>query len=88
MLLNFTSFIQNREKFKPAALVFCRRPVYYYGMSKRALKPDTRTDSRGAILEAGTRVILKKGYYQCGLAEILQEAGVPKGSFYYYFPSK
>ena len=57
-------------------------------MSERLPKPDCRTNTRRAILEAGTRTILKKGYYQCGLAEILNEADVPKGSFYYYFPSK
>jgi TetR/AcrR family transcriptional repressor of nem operon len=31
---------------------------------------------------------MTKGYSQCGLTEILTEAGVPKGSFYYYFQSK
>lgn len=40
------------------------------------------------ILEAGTRAVLRKGYEQSGLAEILKEANVPKGSFYYYFASK
>jgi TetR/AcrR family transcriptional repressor of nem operon len=57
-------------------------------MSKRLPTPDTRADTRKVILEAGTKSILKKGYHQCGLAEILEEAGVPKGSFYYYFASK
>jgi TetR/AcrR family transcriptional repressor of nem operon len=57
-------------------------------MSKQSFKTDARADTRKVILEAGTKSILKKGYHQCGLAEILEEAGVPKGSFYYYFPSK
>jgi TetR/AcrR family transcriptional repressor of nem operon len=30
----------------------------------------------------------RKGYTAVGLNEVLSEAGVPKGSFYYYFPSK
>jgi TetR/AcrR family transcriptional regulator, transcriptional repressor for nem operon len=53
-------------------------------MTKQALKKDTRD----AILEAGVKSVLEKGYHECGLAEILKEAGVPKGSFYYYFASK
>ncbi len=57
-------------------------------MTKQSLKRDSRTDTRHVILEAGIKSVLRKGYHECGLAEILQEAGVPKGSFYYYFPSK
>lgn len=34
------------------------------------------------------RVFLEKGYNHAGIEAILQEAGVPKGSFYYYFSSK
>jgi len=30
----------------------------------------------------------RKGYASVGLAEVLAEAGVPKGSFYHYFKSK
>jgi TetR/AcrR family transcriptional repressor of nem operon len=33
-------------------------------------------------------LILRNGYNHTGLNEILAEAGVPKGSFYYYFNSK
>jgi TetR/AcrR family transcriptional repressor of nem operon len=40
------------------------------------------------LLEAGKRVFLEKGYSNAGLEAILQAAGVPKGSFYYYFESK
>ncbi len=32
--------------------------------------------------------MLNKGYHAVGLQEILAEANVPKGSFYYYFKSK
>jgi TetR/AcrR family transcriptional repressor of nem operon len=52
------------------------------------VKREPRADTRRTILEAGIRSILKKGYDQSGLTEILREAGVPKGSFYYYFASK
>ncbi|MCE7991496.1 MAG: TetR family transcriptional regulator [Roseivirga sp.] len=40
------------------------------------------------ILEKGTDLVYKNGYHGVGLQKILDEAGVPKGSFYYYFKSK
>jgi TetR/AcrR family transcriptional repressor of nem operon len=40
------------------------------------------------ILETGARVVWHKGFHNTGLNEILKESGVPKGSFYFYFPSK
>lgn len=43
---------------------------------------------RQQILEAGRGLILAKGFTAVGLAEVLAAAGVPKGSFYYYFESK
>ncbi len=49
-----------------------------------AREPDTRE----RILAAGAQVVSAKGFNGAGLAEILQVAGVPKGSFYHYFGSK
>ena len=43
---------------------------------------------REHILEVAQGIIGKKGYAAVGLTEILTEAKVPKGSFYYYFKSK
>jgi TetR/AcrR family transcriptional repressor of nem operon len=40
------------------------------------------------ILETGARVVWRKGFHNTGLNEVLKEAGVPKGSFYFYFQSK
>ena len=40
------------------------------------------------ILDTGYKLIVSKGFSNVGLAEILKTAGVPKGSFYYYFASK
>jgi len=40
------------------------------------------------LLEAGTKLMLEKGYSNSGLQEVLDSVGVPKGSFYYYFDSK
>jgi TetR/AcrR family transcriptional repressor of nem operon len=44
--------------------------------------------SRAALLEQGTRLMLRSGYAATGLTELLQTAGVPKGSFYHHFESK
>lgn len=50
---------------------------------------NTRHDNtRQLILETGQRIIVGKGFASVGLNEILTAAGVPKGSFYHYFPSK
>lgn len=40
------------------------------------------------IIEAGRKVMIAKSYNGAGLNEILNEAGVPKGSFYHFFKSK
>ncbi|SHO49652.1 TetR/AcrR family transcriptional regulator [Desulfopila aestuarii] len=48
---------------------------------------DTK-DTRQHIVDTGYRLIVSKGFASVGLAEILGAAGVPKGSFYYYFKSK
>jgi TetR/AcrR family transcriptional repressor of nem operon len=45
-------------------------------------------DTRSTILAAGQRIIGRKGFSAVGLTEILDGAGVPKGSFYHYFKSK
>lgn len=50
--------------------------------------PGRDHDTRERILAAGADLFGKKGFNGCGLSEILQQAGVPKGSFYHYFGSK
>jgi TetR/AcrR family transcriptional repressor of nem operon len=45
-------------------------------------------DSRAALVEHGTQLMLRSGYAGIGLAELLRAAGVPKGSFYNHFDSK
>ncbi|MEE7476471.1 TetR/AcrR family transcriptional regulator [Methylobacterium hispanicum] len=44
--------------------------------------------SRDALIRAGVAALSEKGYSATGLEEVLRRAGVPKGSFYHYFPSK
>jgi len=46
------------------------------------------TDTRQHILDTAQRLMARKGYTAVGLTEVLSEAQVPKGSFYYYFASK
>ncbi|MCJ1715764.1 TetR/AcrR family transcriptional regulator [Microbacterium sp. M1A1_1b] len=50
--------------------------------------PTTETDTRQHILDTAQRLMAGKGYTAVGLTEVLSEADVPKGSFYYYFSSK
>jgi len=45
-------------------------------------------NTRDHLLEVGLRLIHSRGYAATGMKEILDEAQVPKGSFYHYFPSK
>jgi TetR/AcrR family transcriptional repressor of nem operon len=40
------------------------------------------------ILIKGAEIIHRKGFNNTGIQEILKAAGVPKGSFYFYFKSK
>lgn len=46
------------------------------------------TDTRDHILDTGRQLTARQGYSGVGLNELLKKAGVPKGSFYHYFPSK
>lgn len=50
--------------------------------------PAQDTSTRERLLEIGAQAIAEKSFNACGLAEILERAGVPKGSFYHYFKSK
>jgi TetR/AcrR family transcriptional repressor of nem operon len=45
-------------------------------------------DAKTRILKAGARIVLEKGFCDTGLAEVLEAAGVPKGSFYFHFKNK
>ncbi len=40
------------------------------------------------IIEAAAPLIHRRGFHHTGLKEIVEAAGVPKGSFYFYFKSK
>lgn len=54
-------------------------------MSKLA---KVKSDTRQVLIQAGAELIAQKGFNTAGIEAVLKAAGVPKGSFYYYFPSK
>lgn len=43
-------------------------------------------DKKELILSKAAELFAEKGYYGLGLSELLVRCGIPKGSFYYYFP--
>ncbi|KAM3092429.1 TetR family transcriptional regulator C-terminal domain-containing protein [Phormidesmis sp. 146-35] len=51
-------------------------------------KNTIREDTKLALIKAGRRIVVEKGYNHTGIQEILQAVGVPKGSFYHFFSSK
>ncbi len=52
------------------------------------MNANQRLDKRDLILAKGAEVMTRRGYHGAGVQEIVQAAGVPKGSFYHYFASK
>jgi TetR/AcrR family transcriptional repressor of nem operon len=44
--------------------------------------------TREQLIDVGVKLMHRHGYTATGLAEILESAGVPKGSFYHHFGSK
>ncbi len=55
-------------------------------MSNRTLQADNDTKTR--IIKAAEPILLEKGFNGVGINEILKAVGIPKGSFYHWFPSK
>ncbi len=47
-----------------------------------------RTSKRDDLIRVGRDIVVRHGFNATGLSHILSTAGVPKGSFYYYFESK
>jgi len=59
----------------------CRR---FLKMPK-TLKHDVKADF---LIEKGTELLWSKGYNATSVNDIVKAAGIPKGSFYFYFDSK
>ncbi|MEM7052852.1 MAG: TetR/AcrR family transcriptional regulator [Acidobacteriota bacterium] len=47
-----------------------------------------KSNARQQLLESATHLMQERGYTAVGVGEICRRAGVQKGSFYYFFPSK
>lgn len=45
-------------------------------------------DKKILLLQTGQEIFATHGFTNVGLTELLKKAGIPKGSFYYYFSSK
>lgn len=51
-------------------------------------KEMVKEDTKQKIIEIGAQIIHQKGYHHTGIQEVIKAAGIPKGSFYFYFASK
>lgn len=47
-----------------------------------------REDSRARLVRAGTEMLCEQSYASMGVDHVLRRAGLSKGSFYHFFPSK
>ena len=57
--------------------------------SYTSIMPRPRNEKlRETLLDQGVSVFIEHGYHGTGIKEVLDPAGVPKGSFYNYFKSK
>ncbi|WP_111496969.1 TetR/AcrR family transcriptional regulator [Marinobacter bohaiensis] len=59
-------------------------------MTSVTAKPQAKlgNETRAELIRVGSDIIARRGFNSTGINVVLKEAGVPKGSFYYYFASK
>ena len=58
------------------------------GKSNRSEEPNVGSETREQIIAAARMVFEREGYLEVGVEDIVTEAGVARGSFYTYFPTK
>jgi TetR/AcrR family transcriptional regulator, transcriptional repressor for nem operon len=51
-------------------------------------RTSTSTDTKERILDASEAILMEQGFNGTGINDILKAVGIPKGSFYHWFPSK
>lgn len=61
------------------------RPV---GLEGRPQPPSVMHETKHRLIQAGLALILARGYNGLGIQDLLDETGVPKGSFYHHFDGK
>ncbi|WP_421882866.1 TetR family transcriptional regulator C-terminal domain-containing protein [Methylibium sp.] len=54
----------------------------------RRARSANRSDTRSALVRCGVEMFAERGFQATGIDEVLKRVGVPKGSFYHFFPSK
>jgi AcrR family transcriptional regulator len=54
----------------------------------KALSEEMRARSRETLITAGRHVFAEIGYFNCRIADIVQQAGMSQGNVYWYFSSK
>jgi len=54
----------------------------------RGARARERGATRAALVRCGVELCTERGFQVTGIDEILRRVGVPKGSFYHFFPSK
>jgi len=64
------------------------RPSPVVARRSHAERGDARDGTRARLVRAGIEAVLERGWAASGVDAVLRSAGVPKGSFYHYFPSK
>ena len=47
-----------------------------------------KTERKESILSAAEELFAEKGFYVCSISDIIQKAGIARGTFYLYFDSK
>lgn len=59
-----------------------------FSITDTTLNSTTLTNTKTHLLTTGYQLLSQKGFTAVGIKQILDTAGVPKGSFYHYFASK
>jgi len=73
---------RTRGGWTPSGTAASRRDSHY------ARGTDRGERTRRQLIDAARRVFERNGYLDVGVDDIVKEAGVARGSFYTYFPSK
>ena len=56
--------------------------------TRRRTRAESRADTRAALLDAGARVFIERGFQGASIEAIAAEAGYTRGAFYSNFESK